>query len=72
MKIRAEAKEGIEKQQRQSIKPKVSSSKRSTKLAKLQLRKNRQKFQTTEIRNESGDIVIQTSEIKIIMREDNE
>lgn len=72
MKIRAEAKEGIEKQQRQSIKPKVSSSKRSTKLAKLQLRKNRQKFQTTEIRNENGDIVIQTSEIKIIMREDNE
>ena len=72
MKIRAEAKEGIEKQQRQSIKPKVSSSKRSTKLAKLQLRKNRQKFQTTEIRNENGDIVVQTSEIKIIMREDNE
>ena len=53
------------------MKPKVGSLKRSRvdKLLASMTKKNREKAQTTKIRNERGDITINFTDIKWIIRE---
>ena len=51
--------------QREAIKPKVGSLKRSTKLTKLRLtEEKREKTQVSKIRDEGADIAMDLTEIK--------
>lgn len=77
IKIREEISEieDIKINREKSANPKVGSWKISTKLTNFQLdwpRKKSEKTQVTKIWNESGDITINSTEIKSIMKEYNE
>lgn len=64
--------EDVKINREKSAKPKVGSWKISTKLTNFQLdwpRKKSEKTQVTKIRNESGDITTNSTEIKSIIKE---